>query len=116
MQVDPTRLVELAASSEAVLASMVEDWAVAVDDLAGACDALGDAAGTTGVAAAHAASLSDAGEVVAALAEVLGMGVAGLVDAARDALRADDAVAADITRAQFLLDPGAGRAPGRGGR
>jgi len=115
MQVDPTRLVELAASSETVLATMVEDWAAAIDDLAGACDALGDATGTMGVAASYADSLSDAGDVVAALAQVLGMGVAGLVDAARDALRADDAVAAELTRAQLLLEPGSVRTSARGG-
>ena len=117
MQVDPTRLVELAASSETVLATMVQDWAGALDDLAGACDALGDATGTMNVSASYADSLADAGEVVAALASVLGMGVAGLVDAARDALRADDAVAVELTRAQHLLiEPGAGQALGRRGR
>ncbi len=46
MQVEPTRLVELAASSESILGSMVEDWAGALDDLSPACSTLGDATGT----------------------------------------------------------------------
>ena len=74
MQVEPTRLVELAASSERILAAMLQDWASAVDDLSEACAALGDATGTLNVAASYADSLADADEVVAALAERPGAG------------------------------------------
>lgn len=116
MQVEPTRLVELAASSESILAAMVQDWAAAAEDLSGACAALGDATGTTNVATSYADSVADAGEVVAALAEALGLGVAGLVDAARDAMQADDAVAAEMARAQHLHEPGSGHTSPRGGR
>ena len=117
MQVEPTRLVELAASSESILTSMVQDWTAALDDLSGACGALGDATGTVNVTSSYADSLADAGEVVTALAEALGLGIAGLVDAAHDALRADDAVAAELDRAtQQLDDGGFGHLPGRGGR
>jgi hypothetical protein len=117
MQVDPTRLVELAASSESILASMVQDWTLAVDDLAGACQWLGDAKGAMNVQASYADSLADAGEVVTALADALGLGVAGLVDAAHDAVRADDEVAAQLERATHQLGHGGfGRLPGRGGR
>ena len=117
MQVEPTRLVELAASSESILTAMVQDWAAALDDLSGACAALGDATGTVNVSASYADSLTDAGEVVTALAEALGLGVAGLVDAAHDAVRADDTVAGELDRAtqpavrRWLRPP-----PGRGGR
>lgn len=99
MQVEPTRLVELAATSEGVLRSMAQDWSTALPDLAAACDELGDAAGALAVSTAYADSLADAGEVVAALVQTLGLGVAGLVDAAQDAVRADDAVAAELERA-----------------
>jgi hypothetical protein len=96
---------------------MVQDWATALDDLSGACRALGDAAGTMNVSSSYADSLTDAGEVVAALAEALGLGISGLVDAAHDAVRADDAVAAELGRAtQHLGDGGFGRMPGTGGR
>lgn len=117
MQVEPARLVELAASSERILTSMVHDWTLAVDDLAGACQGLGDAQGAMNVQSSYADSLTDAGEVVAALAEALGIGIAGLVDAAHDAVRADDEVAAELERATHQLgDGGFGRMPGRGGR
>lgn len=119
MQVEPTRLVELAEESELVLAAMTDDWNAVLPALSAACDGLGDAAGASEVSAAYAGSLADAGAVVAALAETLGLGVAGLVEAATDALRADDAVAAELDRAahQVRHDPGhgAGR-PGTGGR
>ncbi|MCW2739115.1 hypothetical protein [Nocardioides sp.] len=117
MQVEPTRLVELAASSETILDSMVQDWAVALDDLSGACQGLGDAKGTMNVQSSYADSLADAGEVVAGLAEALGLGVAGLVDAAHDAVRADDTAASELDRTTHQLgDGGFGRMPGRGGR
>ena len=117
MQVDPARLVELAASSESILAAMTRDWQAAVDDLGEACARLGDATGTLNVAASYADSLTDAGEVVTALAQALGLGVAGLVDAAQDAVRADDAVAAELSRAaHHLSGEGFGTMPGRGGR
>jgi hypothetical protein len=117
MQVEPTRLVELAASCEAVLTGMAQDWQLVLDDLAGACDALGDAAGTQDVAAAYAESLTDAGEVVAVLGRALELGVAGLVEAAHDAVRADDTVAAELARATHLVtDDGFGRLPRPGGR
>ena len=65
------------------------------------------------VSASYADSLADAGEVVTALAEALGLGIAGLVDAAHDAVRADDAVAAELDRAtQQLGDGGFGRPAG----
>ena len=117
MQVEPTRLVELAASSEAVLSAMAQDWSLALDDLAGACAALGDAAGMRNVAASYADSLADAGEVVAALTQALALGVDGLVDAARDAVSADDTAASELDRAaQRMGDGGFGRLPGHGGR
>ncbi len=117
MQVEPTRLVELAEASEGILASMVHDWSSALDDLAGACQSLGDATGATNVQSSYADSLADAGEVVAGLAEALGLGIAGLVDAAHDALRADDVVAGELDRTTHQLgDGGFGRTPGRGGR
>ena len=117
MQVEPTRLVELAVCSESVLAAMLQDWAGALPDLSAACDGLGDAVGTTNVAASYADSLADAGEVVSTFAQVLGLGVAGLLDAAQDAVSADDTVAAELARTQHLLgsaDPGHGFS--RGGR
>ena len=117
MQVDPTRLVELAASSEGILAEMAHDWQAAVDDLAEACAGLGDATGTLNVATAYADSLADAGEVVTALAQALGVGITGLVDAAQDAVRADDTVASELARtAQRMSSDGFGTQPGRGGR
>ena len=117
MQVEPTRLVELAESCEAVLTTMGQDWQRVLGDLSGACDALGDATGTTTVASAYAESLADAGEVVTALAGALQLGVTGLVDAAKDALDTDDTVAAELARATHLVaDDGFGRLPGPGGR
>lgn len=116
MQVEPARLVELAESSETILAAMREDWAAAHDDLAGACGALGDVTGAFNVSASYADSLADAGEVVAALTDALGLGVAGLVDAAHDALRADDTAAFELDRtARHLFDDGSGPAPGTWG-
>jgi hypothetical protein len=117
MQVEPARLVELAGSSERILDAMRRDWADAVDELAGACAALGDASGTVNLAASYADALSDADEVMTSLAGALELGVAGLVDAARDALRADDVVAAELDRATHLLGGGpSGILPGPGGR
>jgi ABC-type transporter Mla subunit MlaD len=117
MQVDPTRLVELAASSEGVLAEMAQDWRAAVDDLGMACAALGDATGTLNVAASYADSLADAGEVVTALTLALGVGIAGLVDAAHDVAGADDTVAGELARAAHQVQSdGFGTMPGRGGR
>ena len=117
MQVEPTRLVELAESCEAVLTTMGQDWQRVLGDLSGACDALGDATGTSAVASAYAESLADAREVVTALAEALQMGVTGLVVAAKDALATDDTVAAELVRATHLVaDDGFGRPPCPGGR
>lgn len=117
MQVEPTRLVELAASSEAVLTAMAQDWQGVVDDLSGACDALGDAAGTLDVSLSYADALADAGEVVTALVGALQLGVTGLVDAAQDALSVDDTVAAELGRATHLVTgEGFGRLPGSGDR
>ena len=117
MQVEPARLVELAGSSERVLDAMRQDWADALDELAEACVALGDAAGTANLAASYADALADADEVLTSLAGALELGVAGLVDAARDALRADDSVAAELDRATYLLGEGPfGTMPGPGGR
>jgi hypothetical protein len=117
MQVEPARLVELAATSESVLTAMRQDWAEALEDLAGACLSLGDAKGTLNVSTSYADSLADAGEVVTGIAEALGLGVAGLLDAARDAVRADDAVAAELDRAAHQLDEQPfGPLPGPGGR
>ena len=117
MQVEPARLVELAASSECVLDAMRRDWADALDELAGACVALGDAAGTTNLSASYADALADADEVLTSLAGALELGVTGLVDAARDALHADDTVAAELVRATHLLGEGPfGTMPGPGGR
>ncbi|MDZ5660897.1 hypothetical protein SFC79_03905 [Nocardioides sp. S-58] len=114
LQVEPTRLVELAAESEGTLAAMVEDWNTALDDLSAACTALGDAQGTLNVTSSYADSLTDAGEVVKALAQTLGMGVAGLLDAAHDAVRADDTVAAELDRTTHLveIEPGPTVQPG----
>jgi hypothetical protein len=117
MQVEPTRLVELAASSESILTAMVHDWNEALDDLSGACNALGDAKGAMNVSSSYADSLADAGEVVSALAESLGLGIAGLVDAAHDAVRADDTAASELDRtAHAIKHQGFGPMPGRGGR
>jgi hypothetical protein len=124
MQVEPTRLVELAQESESILALMADDWEAALPALAAACDGLGDAAGALEVSAAYADSLADAGAVVVALAGTLAAGVTGLVDAARDALRADVAGAAELDRAAHQVAQhvdrqhpahGAG-GPGEGGR
>ena len=117
MQIEPTRLVELAASSEGILTAMARDWQSAVEELADACAGLGDADGTANVAASYADSLADAGEVVTALGQALGLGVAGLVDAAQDAVRADDTIASELARtAQRMSSDGFGTQPGRGGR
>ncbi len=117
MQVDPTRLVELAATSEAVLAAMSQDWSTAQDDLVEACSSLGDAAGMRNVASSYADALTDAGQVVAAIAEALGLGVEGLLDAAHDAVSADDTVASELDRAAHRMGEGGfGRMPGHGGR
>jgi hypothetical protein len=117
MQVEPARLVELAGSSERILDAMRHDWADAADELAGACEALGDAAGTAGLAASYADALADADAVLTSLAGALEIGVAGLVDAARDALRADDVVAAELGRATHRLgEYPSGTRPGTGGR
>ena len=116
MQVEPTRLVELATTSESVLRSMARDWSAALPDLATACDGLGDAAGALAVSTAYADSLADAGEVVAALVQTLGLGVSGLVDAAQDAVRADDAVAAELDRAAHHIALDGFRATPRGPR
>lgn len=118
MQVEPTRLVELAEESEGILALMADDWNAALPALSAACEGLGDAAGALEVSSAYADSLVDAGAVVAALAGTLAAGVTGLVDAARDALRADDAVAAELDRAAHQVGHPGRRAggPGEGGR
>ncbi len=117
MQIEPTRLVELAASSEGILASMAQDWQAVVDELSDACSGLGDATGTQNVVASYADSLADAGEVVTALAQALGLGITGLVDAAQDAVRADDTVAGELARtAHQMTEGGFGSLPGRGGR
>ena len=117
MQVEPARLVELAASSEGVLAALAQDWASALEDLSGACRALGDAKGALNVSSSYADSLADAAEVVSALVEALDLGVTGLVEAAHDAVRADDTVAAELDRAAHQVgDDGFGRLPGLGGR
>ncbi len=121
MQVDPTRLVELAASSESILTAMALDWQAAAEDLAEACAGLGDATGMQNVAASYADSLADAGEVVTALTQALGVGITGLVDAAQDAVRADDTVAAELARTAHQIagqtsGEGFGTMPGRGGR
>ncbi|WP_416954563.1 hypothetical protein ACNKF0_20060 [Nocardioides sp. T5] len=117
MQVEPARLVELAGSSERILDAMRHDWADALGELAGACAALGDAAGAVDLAASYADALADADAVLTSLAGALELGVEGLVDAARDALRADDVVAAELDRATHLLGQGPfGILPGPGGR
>jgi hypothetical protein len=117
MQVEPARLVELAGSSERILDAMRHDWADAGDELAGACAALGDAAGTADLAASYADALAGADAVLTSLAGALELGVAGLVDAARDALHADDVVAAELGRATHLLGEGpSGPPPRPGGR
>ena len=115
MQVEPARLVDLAASSDAVLTTMAREWADAQADLEAACTALGDATGLLNVASSYRDSLVDAGEVVAGLTEALGLGVAGLVDAAQDASRADDDVAAELERAGYHV-AGEARVPPRTGR
>ena len=117
MQVEPARLVELAASSESTLAAMAQDWASALEDLSGACRGLGDAKGTMNVSSSYADSLADAGAVVGALVEALDLGVSGLVEAAHDAVRTDDTVAGELERAAHQMTHGGfGRLPGHGGR
>ena len=117
MQVEPTRLVELAASSESILAAMAQDWQAAAGELTDACAGLGDATGTLNVAASYADALADADEVVAGLGHALGLGITGLIDAAQDAVRADDTVAGELARtAHQKTAGGVGTMPGRGGR
>lgn len=117
MQVEPTKLVELAASSESTLAAMQQDWASGLEDLSGACGALGDATGMMNVSSSYADSLTDAGAVVGALVEALDLGVSGLVEAAHDAVRTDDTVAAELERAAHeVSDDDVGLPPGHGGR
>ena len=115
MQVEPARLVELARSSERIL------------------DAMGRTGLTPSTSSPRPAwrsatrparrtsrrptptALADADEVLTSLAEALELGVAGLVDAAHDALRADDTVAAELDRATHQLGEGPfGTMPGRG--
>lgn len=117
MQVEPAKLVELAASSQSTLTAMAQDWESALEDLSGACRALGDATGMTNVSSSYADSLSDAAAVVGALVEALDLGVSGLVEAAHDAVRTDDTVAGELERAAHQLSHGGfGRPPGLGGR
>lgn len=117
MQVDPARLVELAASSQSVLTAMAKDWAAAQDELGAACERLGDATGTMNVTASYLDALTDAGQVVTALAQALDIGVTGLIDAARDVVTADETVASEITRTTtWIQHEGFGGPPGRGGR
>ena len=115
MQVEPARLVELAAVSETVLAAMTDDWAAVRADLSAACDSLGDAAGALEVSATYADSLAGAEAVVSALVATLELGIAGLVDAAQDAQRADDTVATELDRVAHLLQHDRG-GPATGGR
>jgi ABC-type transporter Mla subunit MlaD len=118
MQVEPTRLVELAAAAESTLSAMKKDWADAIEELSSACTTLGDAKGTTNVAASYADSLADASEVVTAIAQTLGVGISGLIEAAQDAVRADDTVASELDWAAHHLATGPLGAPipGKGGR
>jgi hypothetical protein len=116
MQVDPARLVELAATSERVLAGLCADWAAARDEVAPACADLGDATGMRELATAYDAALVDADEAVTALAEALGIGVAGLLAAAQDAIAADDTAAAALEATAFGLDVPTGSGRGRHGR
>ncbi len=116
MQVDPARLVELATSSHSVLSAMASDWEDAQEDLSSACVGLGDAVGIKDFQLAYAESLADADQTVAALLNALEVGVVGLVDAARDALGADETVAAEIVRTTTSLQPVIyGPPPGHGG-
>ncbi len=116
MQVDPTRLVELAATSERVLTEMAHDWQAAVDELGEACAGVGDATGTLDVATSYADSLADADAVVTALVTALGVGAAGLLDAAHDVVGADDTVAGELGRTAHQVEGEAfGAPPGRGG-
>ena len=120
MQVDPTRLVELAASSESILTAMAHDWQAAADDLAEACAGLGDATGTPNVAASYADSLADAGEVVTALTQALGARDrrAGRRRAGRRTRRRHRRQRAGADRPPDVAPPsdGFGTMPGRGGR
>jgi hypothetical protein len=69
------------------------------------------------VSASYADSLADAGEVVTGLVEALALGVAGLVDAAQDAVRTDDTVAGELARtAHQMSEDSVGGPPGKGGR
>ena len=116
MQVDPARLVELAASSENILTARADDWAEAQADLAAACASLGDAVGTASVTASYDDALAGADDVVAALTRALGLGVVGLVDAAHDAVKSDETVASEITRSASSIQLGGfGLGPGPGG-
>jgi len=116
MQVDPAKLVDLAVSSESILKAMANDWARAQEELVAACEGLGDAVGTMNVKASYADSLTDAGDVVGALVHALQIGVTGLVDAARDAVDADETIASEITRASHNFQHnGFGLPPGHGG-
>jgi len=113
MQVDPAQLVELAVRSKTILSAMVDDWTRAQVELADACASLGDAVGTTGMTASYAETLAEAAAVVAALTYALDLGVTGLVDAAHDAVGADDTVASELGRAATSI--GRDRGPGHGG-
>ncbi len=114
MQVEPHRLVELAASSETLLADMLADWEAATDELSTACAGLGDASGTANLTSAYGDALTEAGEVVTSITRSLGLGIEGLVAAASDAVKADETVAAELGRATRQVD-GFGGQRGRGG-
>lgn len=104
MQVEPHRLVELAASSETLLADMLDDWEVAMVDIAGACSDLGDAAGTAGFVSAYGDAVVEAGGVVSSITQSLRLGVEGLVAAASEAVKADETVATELGRATQQVD------------
>ena len=115
MQVEPHRLVELAASSEAICEAMLQDWDDARDELAAACASLGDATGLLNLSSAYGDALLEAGEVVGAVTQSLSLGVEGLVAAADDATKADETVAVEMGRSGHRVDgAGHGRGHGRG--
>ena len=110
MQVDPERLVDLAASCDDIVAGVGEAWAAELEHLEGACADLGDTEGAIALRATYDESLVAARDLVGSLTGALSVGVRGLVEAAHDAASADATVAVELSRtaARMNDDPDLG--------